>query len=439
MKRPVRNLRWIIAGLLFLSTVINYIDRQTLSVLGPMLKQEHHWSNADFAWIIISFRVAYSIGQTVAGRFLDRMGTRNGLSITVLWYSVAAMATSLATGLRSFCAFRFLLGAGEAANWPGATKAVSEWFPRRESGWAVALFDSGSSIGAALAPMIVLGAYKYFGRVEPVFVLTGMLGLVWLVFFRAVYHAPESHPRISPEELAMLKADRAEGASFGAASGRDARAGDPAAGSRYSIIRLLSFRQTWGYIISKALTDPVWFFVSDWFPILLLTKGYKLEDSLVAYWALFLAADAGNFFGGGVSSWLIKRGYGVGAARKAIAVVGGVGMALIIPAAFADSLITMIVLFAGGTFSYAAFSTVILNLPADLYPPHSVASASGLGGTAAGMVTIVATYAIGQVSDKYSFTPILMGAGTIALVGMAAFLLLVRNTSATSEGLLRRV
>src|SRR5262245_638397 len=178
--RPIKHLRWYIGGLLFLSTVVNYIDRQTLSVLGPILKTEYKWSNTDFMWIIIAFRIAYSIGQTLAGRFLDRVGTRNGLSLAVLWYSLAAMATSLATGIKSFCGFRFLLGLGEAANWPGATKAVSEWFPRRESGWAVALFDSGSSIGGALAPLIVLGSYQAFGNWRPAFVLTSILGFFWL-------------------------------------------------------------------------------------------------------------------------------------------------------------------------------------------------------------------------------------------------------------------
>ena len=165
--RPIKHLRWYIGGLLFLSTVINYIDRQTLSVLAPYLKIEYQWTNTDFAMVLIAFRVAYALGQTIAGRTIDRLGTRAGLSLSVLWYSVAAMATSMATGLRSFAAFRFALGLGEAGNWPGATKAVSEWFPRRESGWAVALFDSGSSIGGALAPWIVLTIYHTFGSWRP--------------------------------------------------------------------------------------------------------------------------------------------------------------------------------------------------------------------------------------------------------------------------------
>ena len=199
-RRPIRHLRWWIGGLLFTSTVINYIDRQTFSVLGPYLKIEYHWKNEQFALIVISFRIAYSIGQTISGRFIDRIGTRKGLTITVIWYSVAAMLTSFAVGLRSFAFFRFLLGAGESANWPAATKAVSEWFPKRERGWAVALFDSGSSIGGAIAPLLVIGLYKYFGGWRPTFIVTGTLGFLWLVAWRWLYFPPEEHPRIGDDE-----------------------------------------------------------------------------------------------------------------------------------------------------------------------------------------------------------------------------------------------
>src|SRR2546425_3375771 len=153
---PISNLRWWIGGLLFASTVINYIDRQTLALLAPYLKQDYHWTNTDYANIVITFRVAYSIGQTLSGRLLDRIGTRRGLTISVLWYSLVSILTSLARGFYSFATFRFLLGAGESANWPGATKAVSEWFPKRERGLATALFDSGSSVGGGIAPLIGL-------------------------------------------------------------------------------------------------------------------------------------------------------------------------------------------------------------------------------------------------------------------------------------------
>src|SRR2546428_2093610 len=190
MPKTIKHLRWYIGALLFLSTVINYIDRQTLSVLAPSLKKEFHWDNTTFAFLVIAFRVAYAVGQSAAGRFLDWLGTRRGLTLTVAFYSIAAMLTSLATGLRSFCFFRFLLGFGEAGNWPGATKAVSEWFPRRESGWAVALFDSGSSIGGALAPFIVLTPYHAFGGWRPPFVPAGTPRLLLRTLFPWPYRRP---------------------------------------------------------------------------------------------------------------------------------------------------------------------------------------------------------------------------------------------------------
>jgi ACS family hexuronate transporter-like MFS transporter len=428
VSRPIKHLRWYIGGLLFLSTVINYIDRQTLSVLGPYLKTEYQWTNTDFAMVLIAFRVTYTIGQTIAGRVIDRVGTRGGLSLSVAWYSIAAMATSLATGLRSFAAFRLALGLGEAGNWPGATKAVAEWFPRRESGWAVALFDSGSSIGGALAPWIVLTIYHTFGSWRPAFLLTGLLGFVWLILFRAIYRRPEDHPRLSPEEREYILANRPVTTT---PDGTAARA------LPYST--LLRLPQTWGYILSKTFTDPVWFFITDWFAVYLVAKGFKLEESLMGFWVPFLAADLGNFFGGGLSSQLIARGWSVGAARKLIAVIGTIGMMCLIPTVWSNSFAVIVTSFAIGTFAYAAFSTIILNLPADIFPPASVASVSGMGGTGAGLGTIGAIYLTGYVADRYSFEPILLGASFVPLIALAAILLLVRNNAATKAGVVQPI
>ena len=428
MARRVRGLRWYIGGLLFLSTVINYIDRQTLSVLGPELKTVYGWTNSDFARILIAFRVAYAVGQTLAGRLIDRLGTRNGLTLGVAWYSVAAMATSLAAGLPSFMGARFALGLGEAANWPGATKAVSEWFPRRESGWAVALFDSGSSVGAAVAPWLVLSLYAAFGSWRPAFIVTGALGFLWLALFLAVYRKPEDHPLITDEERAMILRERNEV--------------DPAEAATGVVLpyrTLLRLPQTWGYILSKTFTDPVWFFITDWFAISLVSRGFSVEEGLLAFWVPFLAADAGNFFGGGVSSWLIARGWSVGAARKAIGVMGGLGMTLLVPTIFVESLPAIIACFAVSTFAYAAFSTVILNLPADLFAPASVASVSGMGGTGAGFGTIAVIAITGYIADHYSFAPVMVGASILPLVAMVAMLALIRNTAATRAGLVREV
>jgi MFS transporter, ACS family, aldohexuronate transporter len=419
--------RWWIGGLLFASTVINYLDRQTLSVLAPHLKTEFHWSNQDFALLIIAFRVAYTVMQAVGGRLLDRFGTRNGLSLAVLWYSVAAMATSLAVGLRSFMLFRFLLGAGEAANWPAATKAVAEWFPRRERGWAVALFDSGSSFGAAIATVTVPLFYAYWGGWRPAFLITGVLGFLWLLLWRSSYEPPETHPRIGAPERSMILEDRA--AERSAAAPRD----EPVPG--YGA--LLALPQTWGALASRGLTDPVWFMITDWFAIYLVGKGFQLEDTALGFWIPFLAADLGNFFGGGVSSALIRRGWGVGRARKAVIVGGGVGVLALIPAAFLSAFPALVLCFAIATFSYAAMSTMALALPADLYESRAVGSVAGLGGASAGAGTILSTYLIGVVADRFSFRPILIVASLVPLSAAILVLMLVRNTAESGRGVVK--
>jgi len=413
--KPISNLRWWIGGLLFASTVINYIDRQTLSVLAPYLKLQYSWNNQNFATIVIAFRVAYSVGQTVSGRLIDRIGTRKGLTITVIWYSIAAMLTSLAGGLRSFAVFRFLLGAGESANWPAATKAVAEWFPKKERGWAVALFDSGSSIGGAVAPLLVIGLYKYFGGWRPAFIITGTLGFLWLIAWRMLYHPPESHPRISDAEREMILRERNELEEQDEPTTHKTRWRD-----------LIKLPQTWAVIAARTMTDPVWFFITDWFAIYLVSKGINPERALIAFWIPFVAADLGNFFGGGVSSWLIRRGWPVIKARKAVVVFGGLGMTLLIPTVFTSNLLALAGLFAISTFAYAAFSTMALVLPSDLYRSESVATVSGMSGTGAGLGTIVSTYLIGYVSDHYSFKPILITASFIPFVGMLLVLILIR-------------
>jgi len=425
-------LRWWIGGILLASTIINYLDRQSLSLLAPYLKLQYHWTNTDYANIVIGFRLSYSIGQTVFGRFMDRIGTRRGLSLTVVFYSIVSVLTSMARGFYSFATFRFLLGAGESANWPAATKAVSEWFPARERGLATALFDSGSSVGGAIASWLILAIYFRWGW-RPAFAIPGMLGFVWVLGWRWLYYPPESHPRISDAEKAMILADKQE-------SPPTRPDGKPLCWRE-----LLSLPQTWGAILAKALTDPVWFFVTDWFPIYLVAKGIELRTGLIAIWIPFLAADLGNFCGGGFSGYLINRGWSVGGARKAVVVFGGLGVTVLMATVFTTNVYMLALLFASATFSYAAFSTMANVLPSDLFHSESVASVSGLSGTAAGLGTVVAFKLIGHYSDArsalagHSFDPIVIVAGLIPLIGMILVLLLVRNTDATRRGLVRPI
>lgn len=389
--------RWTIAGLLFASTTINYIDRQTLSVLAPYLKTEFRWNNSDFALIVIAFRAAYAIFQAVSGRLLDKLGTKRGLSLAVLWYSAAAFATSLAAGLRSFAAMRFLLGAGEAANWPGAAKAVAEWFPESERGFAVAMYDSGSAIGGAIAPVLVIWLYKVFGTWRPAFMITGTLGLCWLLAWRIVYRSPAT---VVEREKKSVKT---------------------------SWLSLLRYKETWGIVLGKGLTDPVWFFITDWFAIFLTARGFRIENTLLGFWIPFLSADLGNFAGGGLSSYCIRRGWPVIRARKLVVVLGGIGMTMLIPVIWISNFAGIIALFSLSTFSYAAWSTMGLTFPTDLFPSEVVASVSGMSGAAAGIGTIISTFLIGAITDRYSFQPVLIGASLVPVVATVLVLALIRG------------
>jgi MFS transporter, ACS family, hexuronate transporter len=416
--------------LLFASTIINYIDRQTLALLAPFLSDTYHWTHTDYANLLISFRVAYAIGQTVCGRLIDRVGTRRGLTLSVFSYSIISMATSLVRGFYGFAFIRFLLGAGESANWPGATKAVSEWFPKRERGLATALFDSGSSIGGAIAPFLILLIYFRWGW-RLAFVIPGILGFLWLLVWRKMYYTPAEHPRISNAEREMILAD------IGTPSSQI----EP----RQSARKLLKLPQTWGTIAAKALTDPVWFFITDWFPLYLVAKGISLKSGLIAIWIPFIAADLGNFFGGAASGYLIKRGWSLGTSRKALVIFGGVGVTLLIPTIFTTNLVAITILFAIATFCYAAFSTIANVLPSDLFTGGSVASVSGFSGTGAGIGTIIAFKLIGYFSDAtqslpgHSFDKIIIIAGLVPFIGMLLVLLLVRNNRATQQGLVRPI
>jgi len=416
--------------MLFVSTAINYIDRQTLSLLAPYFKRDFHWTNTDYANIVVAFRVAYSIGQTVCGRLMDRLGTKRGLTITVLWYSLVSLFTPVARGFYSFLGFRFLLGAGESGNWPGATKAVSEWFPKHERALATALFDSGSSIGGAIAPFLVLPLYFRWGM-SAAFVVPGLLGLLWLCAWRWLYYRPEEHPRVSQSELNLILVDNDR---------------DHATGRSTSRWRdLLRFPQTWGAIICRSFADPVFFFIADWFPIYLVAKGISLKSGLIAIWIPFVGADLGNFFGGWMSGHLIRRGWPIGKARKSMVVFGAVGMTFLIATIFSVNLPVLTALFAVATFCYGSYTTIANVLPSDLFFPESVASVSGLSGTGAAIGTIIVFELAGHLSDSriatgtHLFDPLMILAGLIPFVGMILVLLLVRNTRATEKGFTRRI
>jgi ACS family hexuronate transporter-like MFS transporter len=398
--------------MLFASSVINYIDRQTLSALAPILKIHFHWTNSDFASLLIAFRLAYTIMQGLGGRLIDVLGSRLGFALVVAFYSVVAMTTSFAQGLASFRIFRFLLGLGEGPNFPGAAKTVAEWFPSRERAWAVALFDSGTSIGGAVAPFIVLYAYKLLGTWRPAFALTGCLGLIWLVVWLRFYRDPESHPKVSVEELAYIQEGRAN----------TSQAGPP---PRWR--DLIRYRQTWGIVLGRFLLDPFWFFVSEWFAIYLASKGFRLEFSILGFWMPFLGADLGNFAGGGLSSYWISRGWPTGKSRRMVLVIFGPSMVSLVFVLYTSNYFLALLLFAYASFAYAACSTMFLSLPTDVFHSRAVGTVAGMAGTGAGIGTMISTYVIGRVTDATSFAPVIAGAAIVPCLATLVFVSLVRS------------
>ncbi len=411
MKGPA--VRWRIIGTCFLATTVNYLDRQCLSVAAPAISREFHLSAQDYASIVTSFLIAYTIMQGLSGLLIDRLGTRRGMAWSAAWWSGAAMLHALASGTWSLRAFRFLLGMGEAGNWPAATKVVAEWFPACERGLAVAIFDSGSSLGGMVAPPAVAWITMRYGW-RPAFLVTGSLGFLWLfLLWMRTYRRPEDHPRISKSELEMILAERQPQASTISALPWHV---------------LLRRRETWGIVLGRSLTDCVWWFYVYWLAKYLSDRrGFSLAEIGMVAWIPFVTVDVGNLAGGWLSSHLLKRGWTLNAARKLVLVLGGLGMIAGIPAGMASSAATCLSLIALATLSYSAWGTMMLTLPSDLFPPSTVASVSGLSGTGAGLGGITFSWITGLVVDRVSYQPIFVAAGLLPIAAIVFVQILIPN------------
>lgn len=414
--KPIKHLRWWIVWTLFGSTVINYINRQTLSVLAPVIASELRLTHTDYSRIVSAFQIAYAVMWLVGGVILDLIGTRLGLALAMVWWSVASILTPLAHSVASFSAFRFLLGMGEGFNWPGASKSVAEWFPARERGLAVAIFDSGSSVGAVLAPPLVAGIAALLGW-RYAFVAIGLLGFFWLIPWLRFYQPFARHPRLGAGERALIE------------SGRDAPAASPEPGVR-RWLALLRDRNVWGIAMGRALTDPVWWFYVFWLPEYLSdARGFSLKQIGAFAWIPFLFSDLGNFTAGLASGFLIRRGMPVIRARKCVCVLCAIPILAGIPAALTHSATWALALISVATWGYASWSTMGLTFPSDLFPQDVVASVTGLSGLAAGLVSTAFTLVVGVLVDKFSYLPAFMVAATLPLAATASILLLIRARS----------
>jgi ACS family hexuronate transporter-like MFS transporter len=416
-RRGSGRTRWWIVWTLFFSTVINYISRQTFSVLSPMISAQFHLNHTELARILGAFQISYALTWLLGGVFLDAVGTRIGLAVAVVLWSVVNMFTGLANSVSGFVAFRFILGIGEGVNWPGASKAVAEWFPDSERSLAVAIFDSGSSVGGALAALVIPWIALAFGW-RWAFVFSGLLGFVWLAAWLRIYHAPESHPRVGADELQFIGSGRAlsEGSHQGALQ-------------RW--LGLVKDRNVWGIVLGRALTDPIWWFYVFWLPQYLSdARGFSLQRIALFAWVPFVAADIGNFTGGFVSGYWIRRGMTVLQARRWVCAISCLPVLLGIPAARVDNPYLALALISLALWGYASWSTMGLTLPSDLFPPNVVATVTGFSGLVAGLAGAGFTYAVGRTVDRFSYLPAFVAAGLLPLFATAAVFLLIRPNPA---------
>lgn len=411
-RKPGRT-RWWIVWTLFCSTSINYISRQTFSVLSPMIAAQYHLSHSDLAKIIGAFQLSYALTWLLGGIFLDAVGTRIGLAIAVIWWSAVNIAMGFAHSVAGFAAMRFLLGAGEGLNWPGASKVVAEWFPSEERGVAVAIFDSGSSVGGALAAIVIPWIAIVYGW-RWSFVFSGGLGFIWLAVWLRIYHPLSRHPRVSAAEVAVIHSGQQTITAIEATGVR-----------RWS--RLMRDRNVWGIVLGRALTDPIGWFYVFWLPQYLSdARGFSLKQIALFAWMPFVAADIGNFTGGFLSSYLVRRGSTVFQARFWVCVASCLPILAGIPAARVDSAHTALVFICLALWGYASWSTMGLTLPSDLFPQEVVGTVTGLSGLAAGLASVAFTYGIGMTVDRFSYRPAFLVAGLLPILATVCLKLLIR-------------
>jgi ACS family hexuronate transporter-like MFS transporter len=419
--------RWIICALLFFAATINYVDRQVIGILKPTLQREFGWSELDYGDIVFSFQLAYAIGFAFAGRLMDWLGTRLGFALAIVVWSLAAIghaeapevgqivAPALAffglgytTSVAGFMAMRFLLGVGEAGNFPASIKTVAEWFPRRERALATGIFNSGTNVGALVTPLVVPWITVTYGWYWA-FIWTGLLGFIWLAFWWGLYGAPEKHRRVSSAELAYIRSD------------------PPEPSVPISWRKLVPHRQAWAFAMGKFLTDPVWWLYLFWIPDFLnRNHGLNLTQLGPPLIAIYLIADIGSIGGGWLSSWLLGRGWSTNAARKTAMLCMALSVVPIVFASTVQSLWVAVALVSLAAAAHQGWSANLFTLTSDMFPRSAVGSVVGFGGmwgAIGGMgISKVTAYLLETTG---SYLPVFVMAGGMYLFALLVIHLLV--------------
>ena len=410
--------RWAVCALLFFVITINYVDRQVIGVLKPIIEDEMGWSEVDYGNIVTAFQASYGLGLLFVGRWLDRIGTRNGMAIAIGLWSLAACFHAAARTVLGFILARVALGIAESAAYPGAVKSVAEWFPRRERALGVGILNAGANVGVLLTPIVGIMVAGLWGW-RAAFLVTGAMGFVLLAFWLWLFRQPREHPKVTQEELAYIEQD-----------------GEDPAGEPLTWGQALRQRQAWYFIAGKFFTDPVWYLFLFWLPdFFSRTQGLELfpkGDAGIlatigpALILVYLLADVGSIAGGWFSSHLIKRGWSVNAARKTTLLTAALCALPLVSVASIDNTLVVVALIGLGTAGHQAFSSNIFAMISDLYPRRAIATVAGMGGLAGSIGGILIAQATGWTLELTgSYVPIVIYAGLGYLIALAVIHLLV--------------
>lgn len=412
------QLRWWIIGLIAVATVINYVDRTSLAVMWPSISRDTHLSKEDYANIVSAFMICYALGQAVSGRIIDRVGTRLGFVLSVAVWSLACAGHALARSLATLSLARGILGFSEAGNWPGATKAVAEWFPRRERALAQGIFNAGASLGAVVSAPLIALLFSVFGW-RATFIVVGGLGFIWLVpWWILARSGPDKHPWVSPEERAHILGDAASTASA------------PTAAPAASLRTLFSQREAWGIVVSRFFLDPIWWLFVNWLPIYLADRfGFDVKSIGFFAWVPYVGAVIGSLSGGWFSGHLIGRGWAVERARKRVILVGGL---LTLPgfviAAFAPSPIVAVLAIAVVLCGFQVMINNVQTLPSDFFAGSSVGTVAGVGGMSAVLGVLVFSTWLVPALSRISYVPVFLMGTALVPLGIAAVFMLCGKT-----------
>ncbi|WP_380783677.1 MFS transporter [Sphingomonas sp. R86520] len=406
------NVRWVICALLFFATTINYIDRQVIGILKPTLQGELGWSEVDYGMIVFWFQAAYAIGLLACGPIIDKIGSKMGYAAAITVWSLAALFHALVRSPGGFSIARFALGLGEAANFPAAIKSVAEWFPKKERALAAGILNAGANVGAIATPIVVPIITLAYGW-RAAFIVTGMLGFVWLAAWLIVYRAPEHHPRVSAQELAYIRADQDNDAGTAPIPWR----------------RLFRYRGTWAFVVAKFLTDPVWYLFLFWLPDFFAKRhGLDLKTFGPPLIAVYLLADVGSIGGGWLSSALIKRGYSVNAGRKLALLASAILVLPIMLASTVSSLFAAVAIIGVAAAAHQGWSSNLYTMVSDTFPKSSVASVMGIGGAAGAVGGMIMARYVGHVLETVgTYVPVFIWAGIAYFVALAIVHLLLPN------------